>query len=241
MPFANWSGFDAGSAGTTVLDPMTKYVLTEHFDGGTAGTTGGTATANSGSITASTAGDSGHPGILSLGTSTSATAAPTWTRGSLTQFLDGSGALSFDVVFKLSNLSNDDATNTFIIYLGFGNQTNGTEPTNGCYITYSDGVNSGKFVFKTAAASSRTSLNTNVTVAANTWYRAKGVSNTDGSQIDFYLSTDMKNLGTSVGSITTNIPNSGTNSFGVQITMAKTAGTTSRVLYADMIETIKDM
>ncbi len=73
----------------------------------------------------------------------------------------GGGTLSLNWVIKINTLST--GTNRYTLRLGFGDTAN-ADQVNGVYFEYSDNINSGKWVIKTASGSSRTTTNTLVTV-----------------------------------------------------------------------------
>ena len=58
---------------------------------------------------------------------------------------------------------------------------------NGIYFNYASGTNSGKWVGKTANASSRSSANSNNTVVAGQWDRLKIVVNSAATSVSFFV------------------------------------------------------
>lgn len=121
------------------------------------------------------------------------------TTAAIFPFVMGGGAFNLNWVVDLGTLSN--GTNRYIVYvgLGFANGSPITEPTNGIYFTYSDNVNSGNWVAKTASAGTRTTVNSSV--AGSTSFVNLGIQvNASATSVTFTID------GTAFGSSTTNIP-----------------------------------
>jgi len=185
-----------------------------------------THSANSGLIaseTGTTIQDSTHPGVVRLSTSTSASSAPTL--GGVSNYTCGVGLLYFEALVYLGNLS--DGTETYRFTLGLTNTVSSAAPSDGVYITYTHGTNSGKFLFNCTNNSATTTADMGTAVAATTWYRLGIVVNAAGTSAQAYIN------GVAAGSaITANIP-TGTRRCGPTIQMVKTAGTTARLAYCD--------
>jgi len=98
-------------------------------------------------------------------------------------------------------------------------------------IRYSDNVNTGKWECYTRNTSgTETVLDTGVTVATNTLYSLKIYVNKSLSEVQFELN------GTIVGTITTNLPTSGTLA-GLRVINIKSVGTTDRLINLTSIGT----
>lgn len=135
---------------------------------------------------------------LFLGTSTS-TLVP--------QIVLGSGAVSCNWVVRINTAST--GTNRYILRLGFGDTFIGDQ-ANGCYFEYTDNVNSGQWVTKTAQASSRTATNT--AVSTTSAFANFGISvNAGGTSVVFTIN------GTTVRTETATIPTAAITPF-IQIT-----------------------
>jgi len=147
----------------------------------------------------------------------------------------GGKQVIFEARVRFEALS--DATNTYTGYFGITDlaitaSTNATgtiaagAPTNGVYFTYTHGTNSGKWVATNRSAGTSTSINSNVTVVANQFYKVKAAINVGGTQIDYYID------GTLIGSTATNIP---TAAMKMVLKLEKTAGTTARTCSTDYV------
>jgi hypothetical protein len=108
--------------------------------------------------------------------------------------------------WRVCILNLSDGTNTYAFRAGAGDSINGTAPTNGIFLYYTHSNNSGKWSGVTINNSSATQVDSNITVAVNTWYTLRTVTNSAGTQTDFYVSTSGGAF-TNIGSSTTNIPN----------------------------------
>jgi len=162
----------------------------------------------------------GHPGILSSSALTSSSNSLFLTGNVnnsaqiFTCFILGGGQLTINWVFNIVNLST--VTNRYILRLGLGD-TLSADQANGVYFEYSDNINSGNWVYKTAAASSRTTTNSSTAVTTG-WHNAQVVVNAAASSVSFSMD------GVSLGAvITTNIPT--TNGINPFIDELRTAGT----------------
>ena len=166
--------------------------------------------------------DTKHPGQALLGTGSTTTGysflnlAPPF----LGLYLGG-GALIQEWDVLVLNLGVTAQQYTF--RFGFGD-TAGSEPANGVYFSYANGVTGDFWVIKTAKSSTRTSITTAVAVVANTWYKLRMKINAAATSTEYFIDD------VSVGTITTNIPILPVSPF---IGVTKTAGTTSRAIEVD--------
>lgn len=165
------------------------------------------------------ANDNAHPGVIC---SVSLTVAGTayvmlgeLLTSSVNAILLGGGAITINWVFKINTLS--DGTNRYILYMGLGDTTNAaSDQSNGCYISYSDNLNSANWIGNTASASSRSTRNSSTAVTTG-WHNAQVVINAAGTSITYFMD------GVSLGAaLTTNIP---VTSIAPFIKMDRTAGT----------------
>lgn len=152
--------------------------------------------------------DNAHPGVVR-----SATGGNTYTllvgtdaagSGTGKNIILGGGALILNWVINIGTLS--AATPRYIFRVGLGDSAPGDQ-ANGCYVEYSDNVNSGNWTYKTAAASSRTTSNSSVAVTTG-WHNIQVSVNAAGTSVSF--SVDGVSLG---AAITTNIPSLGISPF----------------------------
>ena len=198
---------------------------TEGFQWGTQSASGG--------VQADQASEASHPGINRL--STGATSASGYfgfdtasTNNSI--YLLNDGTLYWEWCIRIPTLS--DATNRFIVHVGCaaGNVSVSNEMFS---IRYSDNVNSGKFLGVCRTASSETTVDTGITVAANTWYRVGALMNANATSAQFYV--DGVATGTA---ITTNIPtNTGRLGGGIYKTVGAAAARTMDVDYTYYLKT----
>ena len=100
-----------------------------------------------------------------------------------TQIILGGGQLTVNWVFNLATLS--DGTNRYTLRFGLGDTVN-ADQVNGVYFEYSDNINSGKWVYKTASSSSRTTANSTTTASVG-WHNAQMVINAAASSIQFNM------------------------------------------------------
>jgi hypothetical protein len=119
----------------------------------------------------------------------------------------------------ISGLS--DATNRFTFFFREGTALSPTTLANNTFgIRYSDNINSGKFeCFTRDNAGAETTLDSGVTVAANTIYNLETICNKQMNEIKYYIN------GVFIGSITTNTPTTAS-SYVPNVSFVKSAGTT---------------
>lgn len=129
------------------------------------------------------------------------------------QIFLGGGVLNVNFVINIATLSTP--TNNYTFRIGVGD-TRAADQVNGCYLEYTDGVNSGNWVYKTASASVRTAVNSAIPITTG-WHNIGVQVNGDKTSISFTVD------GLSLGApITTNIPSLGTTPF---LHLVRNAGT----------------
>lgn len=134
--------------------------------------------------------ENGHPGLLS--SPGGSTAGSMFLSNALTYtFILGGGVIVVNWVFKIGTLSVGGTRYAF--RCGIGGQTNG------CYFEYSDNLNAGNWVFRTAKGGVQTTTNS-ATVATVGWHNAQITINANASSVNYTMD------GVSLGNITTNIP-----------------------------------
>ena len=141
-----------------------------------------------------------HPGIIS-NPATAVSNSIGYLSGSsgAGTFTLGGGTLTVTWVFNIVVLS--AASPRYILRFGLGDVMTGTsDQSNGAYFEYSDNLNSGEWNYKTAAATVRTTSNSNITVTTG-WHTAQLVVNAAATSVSFTM--DSVSLGTA---ISTNIP-----------------------------------
>ena len=182
----------------------------------------------SGSIVAAS-GEQNHPGIITLSTLAVATNSAAITSATnAVRF--GAGAARLVVIFRIPTLS--DATDTFTVRVGFCDATN-AESTDGAFIRYTNGTNSGKFQFITRNNSTETATDTGITVGLNTWYRVQIDVNAAGTSATCTIN------GTLVATNTTNIPTAAGRETGiVPGYIQKSLGANPRTLDIDYFQAL---
>ncbi|MBI3889267.1 hypothetical protein HY312_01660 [Candidatus Saccharibacteria bacterium] len=206
---------------STMLDPRLGYNYQSEFTSGTF-TSGSAVDANisvaqSGGSFAQQNNDGGsHPGIL--GATVSSTTSVAGYAGATTNILINNGDWSYLSSIKLNTLSASGGIYTF--RAGFLNAVSTAAEggiTNGCYLRYTDGVNSGNWQGVCRSASTESTCN--VAVAATTSWTTLNVTVSGNGTAATFTVND-----TSQCTITSNIPTVAT-SIGAMIQKA-TGGTT---------------
>lgn len=123
-----------------------------------------------------------------------------------------------------------DGTNRYTVEVGMNSAPTGTSAiATGCFLRYSDNINSGKWQLVSANVGSESSADSGVTVAESTSYRYLISLDSGGYEANFFLN------GVFVGKVTTNTPGSG-EAIGHRVTIRKSVGTSSSTLdLANMI------
>lgn len=129
----------------------------------------------------------GNPGVISFGggASTSMVASAQASSPIPTMKLGG-GVITVNWIVKVAILST--ASPRYNFQCGLGDPTAAvTEPANGVYFNYSDNLNSGNWVGKTSAASSRSSANSSVAVINSAFVNLGIVINAAATSVAFYV------------------------------------------------------
>jgi len=184
-------------------------------------------TVASGTVAAVTAFASGSTRVgvadLNAGTDTTGYAAVVT---DFVAYLASGGAMIFETALQIPVLSDIITPRHFHVRAGFGDANN-ADFTDGLYFEY-DLNNSANWRYATAAAATRTKNNSTTAVTVN-WVRLKIVVNSGGSSAEFFVD------GSSVGTITTNIPTTAGQEFGALVHIMKESGTLARSVYVDYI------
>lgn len=98
----------------------------------------------------------------------------------------------------------------------------------GIYFEYVEGT-SNFWRMVCAKDNTRTETDTDITVAADTWYELAFVVNAAGTSVEFFID------GVSKGTVTTNIPTGSADGISPIGGIVKTVGTTARVWYVDYV------
>lgn len=189
----NW----ISSPNTFSFNPSTSINIYEEFLGSFvstnnyAGQTGWFMTSFSGSAFTSVSPTSNqHPGVIQSQSLTVGITSVVISMGnapaSFYNIKLGGGAISLNYIINVATLST--GTNTYTLYLGLGKGAITTaEATDGVYFTYTNALNSGNWVGKTASASSRSSANSAVAVSAGTWVNLGITINAAATSVGFYI------------------------------------------------------
>jgi len=148
--------------------------------------------------------ESGHPGItlLSYGAGPGTTFLYLNENGGTGagRMALGYGTTTYTWIIKLPALSTGGAT--YKLFIGLGDTTGSvaiTDQVNGVYFTYTHSESSGNWVYNTASASTRTQTSSGV-AASTSWVKLQASINAAGTSVTFFIN------GSSVGTVTTNIP-----------------------------------
>jgi hypothetical protein len=162
---------------------------------------------------------------LATGTTTSGRAAFYPTANNSMAYNDGTGKsyMEFKAEFR-SPADLSDATNEYFIHAGFIDSVV-EDSADGAFLKYTHSLNSGQWQFLTANTSTRTTGNSTVAMAVNTWYCLRVVMYPNGTA-EFYID------GVSLGRNTANLPSNGRD-FSFGIVLRKNAGTTARNMQVD--------
>ena len=128
----------------------------------------------------------------------------------------GLGAAGFKANWRETNLS--DATNTYVLRAGFIDSIS-AESVDGAFFRYTHSVNGGRWQAVTRSNNVETAVDTGITVAANTTYKLEIDVNASGTEAVFKIG------GTTVATITTNIPTGSGRETGYGSFALRSAGT----------------
>jgi hypothetical protein len=127
-----------------------------------------------------------HPGIIGNVSTASASAYIFLGASGLTKrpiMILGGGALTVNWVVNIATLST--VTNRYTLRFGLGDTT-GADQANGVYFEYSDNINSGSWVGKTAAASSPSTANSAIPADTN-WHNFSITVNAGATSVGFFI------------------------------------------------------
>lgn len=108
----------------------------------------------------------------------------------------GDGAAEYEALIYIPTLAT--ATDDYVLRIGMGDTAN-ADHVDGIYFEYAR-ASSVNWRVKTANNSSRTVVTSSVAVTAGAWHKLRFKVNSAGTSVEFFVN------GTSVGTITTNIP-----------------------------------
>lgn len=230
------SAVDAGAGSTYTLKRQSSRLFLHYAnDFGNVAADWLLATSNSGTgsgvSTSGITSQTGHPGIARFATGTTNTGRAGMI-GSASMIRPYSGnTLEYEALIYIPTLS--DGTETYAIWLGFLNSI-AAEPTAGAYFRYSSDANSGKFEIRVANGGAPSATDTTVTANAATWYRL-ALTMTGTTSVDWAIYDEDGGTALGSGTVNSGLP-SGANDYGVGFGTLKSAGTTSRETYIDLLE-----
>lgn len=165
--------------------------------------------------------EANNPGVARLQTGTD-----TAGRAGLTTIIhDVAGGSIFEAVIKIEDLAT--AGEDFDIFVGWGNDQAGSEHTDGYYFKYDRGT-SPNWIICTNDDDTATRTTTSTAVVADAYINLKIVVNAARTSAEYFVN------GVSVGTVSTSLPDAGEFLYGMA-KIIKSAGTTSRDLYVDLI------
>jgi len=171
-------------------------------------------------------GSAGHPGTITLDTSTHA-ASRSWISMGTTDVLVPGGGIAYycEWLFNLTTLSTASEEYTFRV--GIHDAVSGSAVTDGVWFEYlrTTGVN--WLLITENGGTQTTPVDSGVAVAAGAWLKLGISINGAGTSASFIIN------GVNVGTIATNIPTTNGSSPCMQI--IKTNGTTARTVQADYV------
>jgi hypothetical protein len=180
-------------------------------------------TSGSGGVTSLNHGETNAPGIMENSTQTVATNSRYIDLGG-TSVLFGGGRMVYEWRIRIPTLS--DGTDTFKVQVGIHDSTTGTV-TDGVWFEYSHSVNSGQWVLSASSNSTASTTSSTSAPSANTWYKLKIDVNAAATLATYYVD------GTSVGTVSGNIPTGSTRTCSPSFGITKSVGTTARLVQAD--------
>jgi hypothetical protein len=209
---------------------ITEDFLTDDVSAGSLGThSWETTSSGTGGVVRKVATDSAsHPGVIEAWSGSTATGKSAVHMGDLTNannFVVGGGE-TIQTSIKVPTLS--DGTNSYIARFGLCDVA-AADCANGIYFEYDSGT-SANWRIATAQGSTRTKTTSSSAVVAATWIRLKIVLNSNATLATYYVN------GTSIGTISTNIPTGTSNTTAPMFNIIKSAGTTGRGIDVDYYE-----
>lgn len=185
-----------------------------------------------GGVGAASVGDANHPFGVLFNTGSSATGAVIMALSiastAYASMFAGGGEIVNGWTFNLSNLSTVGEEYKFRVGLMTRvSDTDNTEAAAGIYFLYDRLVNGANWQLVTGKGGVRTTVDSGVPVQAAAFTMLRSITNADGSQVTFQIATAGGVL-TTIGTISTNIPNTSANKFTPILQIVKTAGTTQR-------------
>lgn len=180
---------------------------------------------SSGSISVQ-ATDQDAAGVAVFTTSTSAGGRAALISYSTTCIRLGGGEAIIEYRVRIPTVS--DGTQTFTVRCGFMSDAGGDAP-NGVFWRYTHSVNSGNWQGVARTNNSETATNFSTAPVTSGWQKLRIVVNAAGTSATFYIN------GTSVGTVSSNIPTASSRETAIGASIIKSAGTTARTLLMDYV------
>lgn len=184
------------------------------------GDNGGTGTAED-ILTSGALMDTNSYGVVRLSTGTTATGRA-WINSQASWIQLGVGTNGV-VEFRAKIPVLSTALQRFAYYLGWMDGNSSGQPTNGIYFLYSDNVLDGDWALRTVAGGVASTVDTNIPVAANTWYRVR-FEWTAASSVAIYINDVL------IARTTLTIP---TSQIHPVIKVESSVGTNNKIVYLD--------
>jgi hypothetical protein len=174
------------------------------------------------------------PGVFRASTGTTTTGRAGWfTIGTNSMLFGQSGGIggAYDLKMRIkTDTALADGTDSYSLLMGYTDTVGSAAPNNGLFVYYDQTTTTWRF--RARNAGTQTEVNTNITVAANTWYTitltvSNAATPTATCRVVGSNSTD-----SGVLNITTNVP---TAVVGLGLQILKSAGTTSRAFNVDYV------
>lgn len=175
------------------------------------------------------AGVANHPGIGQMDTGTTSTGLAMYgtnDSNGTTVLLGNGDTWRYTSDFRINTLSN--STDRFTFRSGMIDASSDTDGTYACFIKYSDNINSGKWQGVCNTNGSITTCNSTLAPVAAAWTRVDVV--VTGALADFQIN------GTSVCTVSTNIPTTAGQATTFETSIIKSVGTAHRTVDLDYIE-----
>ena len=175
----------------------------------------------------SNTGDGTHQGIISHSTGTTATGYAGVGSASVADTRFGTSLHDLLCVFRLGALS--DATNGFSARVGYFDRRNATSPLDGAYFSYTHSVGSGNWQVEVYSAGVSAGPQDTGVPGDTSWHSFRIVVAADASGADFYIDGNL------VYQASSGLPSGSGRETGVTVGLIKTAGTTARLAYTDLL------
>ena len=203
-----------------VLVPSSMSMTWSDFVGGSQIPWSSLLTGAGTNLTFTAQGDTNHPGVVNWSVGGSATGRAGVGSNNTDSFVFGTRNHVFSTaVYVVTYLST--ATQRYTMECGFMDNLAGGI-SYGAYFSYTDNANSGKWLCTCSNGLGATSVDSGITVAVDTWYKLEIEVDAAATSVVFKLD------GTTVATITANIPTGTSNRLGLAVQQRKSVGTTFR-------------